>query len=87
MLTSEEEGKLPLFQRPDPPEPGPLSIEVIFTDANGVRWNRVDWHSPERIEVSREPSLVRVMVTVEGGLFLAFLFAFVLGFVVAVPLG
>lgn len=73
VLMGEEKGDLRLYERLD----GALlatilrssAIEIIYTDANGQKWRRVDRNAPERLVARQyvEPSIVRVaMIAVTG---------------------
>lgn len=73
VLIGEQEGDLRLSEDIDSALLNTIlwssTIEIIFTDANGQKWRRVDRNAPERLVERQyvEPSIVRVaMIAVTG---------------------
>ncbi|MFG2055235.1 hypothetical protein ACGFI9_14510 [Micromonospora sp. NPDC048930] len=88
VLVGEEKGEL---RFPDELEPEVLqalddfsAIEIIFTDANGQKWQRVDRSAPVRYveRQYRDPSVLGVVAAVAGIMLAALLAGFGLSLVV-----
>jgi hypothetical protein len=78
VLVGEERGELPVPAGLDPEVTGALAdfsaIEIIFTDASGQKWQRVDRSAPVRLveRQYRDPGALTVAAVVAGIMLAAF---------------